>query len=179
MYNQSPYNNDKYIGDNKQYTRNVPPIYNTSLITAVNHVEQGLSMANVIMGGKGGYNADEYGLFKKSDSYSFNMWISKRYTIGEPFNFLSAEIPLTNDLVTDMIIIPVLNFDDGERLVAGTEIELRNYPDAPSHIDLTPYTFKSDVHGDRNFALEFHFRGIGLIGISIPIVINIETEELG
>jgi len=179
MFNQFPFNHNVFQGDNKGYARNIPPVYNTSVITAINHIQQGLSEANVIMGGKGGSNGTEFGLFKKSNSYAFNMFTTGMFNIGEPFNILSIKLPLNNDLITDMIIIPVLNFDDGERKIAGTEIELMNYTDAPSHIDLTPYTFDSNVHGERNFVLELHFRGVGLIGISLPIEINIETEELG
>lgn len=179
MFNQYQYNQTILLGDNKGYDRTIPPVYNKSIITAVARVEQGLSVPKVVMGGRGGDNASEFGLFKKSDTYSFNMWRSKRYQIGEPFNVLSIKLPLTNDLVTDMIIIPVLNFDDGEKLIAGNSIELMNYPDAPSHIELTPYTFDSNVHGDRNFALELHFRGVGLIGVTFPIDIKIETETLG
>lgn len=176
MFNQYPYNHAVFQGANKNYDAATPPSYNPSLITAVAHIEQGLSVPKVIMGGIGN---KQRGLYKKSNSYSFNMWRSKRYVIGKPFNILSIKLPLTDNLVTDMIIVPVLNFDDGDKVVAGKSIELMNYTDAPAYIELSAFNFDANVHGNRNFALELHFRGTSLIGVSLPIKIELETETYG
>mgnify|MGYP001611237249 CR=1 FL=1 len=86
---------------------------------------------------------------------------------------------LSNELVTDSLIVPVLNFDDGDRIVEGHEIDLASYTEAPFHITLTPYTFNADVHGNKNFCFELHFRGSALVGVSMPIIIELETESQG
>jgi hypothetical protein len=179
MFNQHPYNQRWYEGTNEGRDLSTPPTYSTSLITALAHIESGLSIPKVVMGGKGGTNANEYGLFKKSNNYSYNLWRSKRYNVGRPFNFVGARIPLTDNLTTDTRIVPVLNFDDGDQLVRGNVIDLYHYPDGPAYIELSAFNFGSNSHGEKNLALEFHFIGYDLIGVSLPIEIDIEIESQG
>lgn len=179
MYNHHPYNQREYFGGNRAFVTSTPPVYSPSLVTAVARVEQGFSIPKFVFGGVGGANQSTYGLFKKATTYGFSMWQSKRYVVGMPFNINDISIPLKQTPTTDTLIIPVLNFDDGENVVAGHAIDLASYQDGEKVITLSPYTFEGNVHGDRNFCLELHFRGTALATVTLPISIEIETEEQG
>lgn len=179
MFNQHLYNSSIYQGNNLGYDRRIPPVYSESIITAVSHVQQGLSIAQFLMGGKGGVNSQTYSLFSKGNDYAFSMWQSKRFVVGDPFNILSIGFSLTEALSDDMLIIPVLSFDDDERRIAGNIMSVDTYPGWGRSFTLTPYSFGSDVHGESNFCLEIHFRGTDLVSVALPILIDIETESQG
>lgn len=178
MYNHHQYNNRWYEGNNFGFNVSIPPTYSPSVITAIANVEQGMAVPKFIIGGAGGADQNTRALMKKATTYVFSMWQSKRYSIGTPFNIVEINLPLSQEPLTDTLIFPVLNFDDGERIVAGNPIRLFNYPDGGSHITLGPGNFDGNVHGERNFVLELHFRG-SLTDVLLPIKIQIETEEQG
>lgn len=178
MYNQYPYNGRWYEGNNFGVSLSTPPVYSPSVITAVANVQQGMAVPKFVMGGMTSAVGEAFALMKKSTSYVFSMWQSKRYSIGSPFNVVEINLPLSHAPETDTLIIPILNFDDGETVVAGTPIRLLDYPEGGSHITLGAANFDYDVHGERNFMLEFHFRGT-LTDVMLPINIQIETEEQG
>lgn len=178
MYNQHPYNNTVYAGNNFGVSLSTPPVYSPSVITAVVNVEQGLAVPKFVVGGVGG-SAVTAALFKKGTSYSFNLWRSKRYSIGTPFTIRSINLTFTQEIASDMLIVPVLSIDNGSRLVPGTPIDYAHYLDSPHSVTLTPYNFDSNVYGEKDFCLELHFRGATLVGVVLPITIDIETEDHG
>lgn len=178
MYNHRQYNNRQYEGSNFGFDFDTPPVYSPSVITAVANVEQGVAVPKFIIGGAGGADQNTRALMKKSTSYVFSMWQSKAYLIGVPFNIVSIELPLHHEVETDDLLIPVLNFDDGDTVVAGNAIRLFEYQDAPQHIILGAGNFNYNVHGNRSFHLELHFRGT-LNAVMLPIKIEVETEEQG
>lgn len=153
----------------------VLPTYNPSVITNVNRIQQNLASPQFIMAGVGGAGEDEYKLFKKSNSYGFNIWRSKVYQIGETFDIQSIILNLNTDLTANTEITPIVYFDDEDSVVAGTTINNTNFTD--KHIVLTSKNFNNGLHGDSNFFLEFQFTGSDLSSISLPITINIETSE--
>lgn len=177
MFNHYPFNGGLFSGNTFGFRLTDPPTQDTSLITTVARVEQGLSIPKVIMGGLGGNNGSEFALFKKSTSYDFQMWKSKPFLINAPFNIQTIQLTLSEDLSTDMVIVPVLSFDNDTTRVAGTVISEINYDLGTDRITLTPYNFANRVHGENNFILELHFRGTVLLGVIPPITIQLETEE--
>jgi hypothetical protein len=179
MFNHFPYNHTPFVGNNVGEALGTPPVFPTSLITAVAQIESGMAQPKFVIGGTGGTYGDTAKLFKIGTTHSYSMWRSKRYTIGAPFNVASIAFSLTGAIAADMLIIPVLNFDDGATLAEGLPIDLAHYPDGDSAVTLTPATFNYVTHGEKNVALELHFRGEALIGVQLPIVIDIETESQG
>lgn len=153
------------------------PVYKPSLISAVTRVQQGISAPSFIIGGQQHGDSETYALFKKSNSYNFNMWRSWLFEVSKPFNITSIEIPLTGPIASGFSIIPVLGFDDGQRRVIGTTISSGNYDAGERYIKLQPDDFDFDVHGENNFYVELCFFGNGLMGIALPINIELETES--
>lgn len=154
------------------------PTYNTSLITAINHAQQGLPFAKWIIGGKGGSGGTTFNLQKKSTTYAFSLWRSRPFLIGQPFKFCRARIRTTADITTNHTITPVLGIDDGSTITEGTAINSTNYTNSERYITLNEDTFAGAVHGNKNFWLEFRFSGSVLVGIDFPIDIEIETETV-
>ena len=154
------------------------PTYSPSLISAVHHVQQGLAAPKFIMGGRGGASGTTYTLFKQSTTYGFTVWRSQLFTVAAPFNIVAINFQLMTPMAANMTITPVLGFDDGTTIVAGTILNSTNYPNNESAISLSPDHFGFSVHGLNNFYLEFQFSGTALTGIFLPIEIKIETETI-
>lgn len=155
------------------------PSYNQSIVTAVSHLEQGLSVPKFVIGGRGGGARNYHALFKKSTTHQFNLFRSQRFVVGKAFNLIQIELSLTSPISSGMSIVPVLHFDNDERKVVGTTINSTNYPNSENSLTLTAYSFNSNVHGNKDFYLELQFWGTALIGISLPVRMIIETEDVG
>jgi hypothetical protein len=153
------------------------PVYNTSIITAVGKVQQGVAMPKFVMGGKGGAGATSYKLFKKDTSYVFSLWRSQKYKIGKAFKINEIRIPLSASLGANMTIIPVVYFDDEASNSIGTTINSTNYPNSDKMIFLTPDNFAMGLSGKKNFYLELQFTGSALIGVVFPITIEAELAD--
>lgn len=153
------------------------PVYNTSVITAVAKAQQGLAFPAFIMGGQGGAGGTTYGLYKKSTAYTFALWRSQLFKIGQPFKLVEMRIPLSAPVAANMTIIPVLYFDDGNSSSIGATINSTNYPDSERSIVLTPDNFAHATSGKKNFFLELQFTGSALIGAIFPISIELETLD--
>lgn len=151
------------------------PVYNPSLIIAVTRVQQNLAFPQFVIGGKGGANQDEYKLFKKSTSYDFYLWRTPVKLVGTDFDVKSISFYLLADIAAGMSIIPKLYFDDESVTSVGTTINLNNYSDRL--IKLSSHSFNNKVHGRSNFFLELQIRSTILTPISLPIFIEIETDE--
>ncbi len=151
------------------------PTYNPSILTASSHHRSGLNAHNLIFGGKIGEHS-EYALFKKSTEYTFAMWRSQLFTIGKGFNITAIKLQLTHSVTTGNEIVPVLVFDNGSRSKNGIKINPTNYPNGERLIIQSPDVYDYQVHGTKNFYLELRFTGSALIGVKLPIVIELETE---
>jgi len=153
------------------------PSYNTSIITAVGKVQQGIALPQFVIGGKGGSGGTSFKLFKKDTAYTFSLWRSQKYKIGRPFKINEIRIPLSAALATNMTIIPVVYFDDEATNSIGTTINSTNYPDSDKMIFLTPDNFAQALSGKKNFYLELQFTGSALIGVVMPITIDAELTD--
>lgn len=157
----------------------VLPNYSPSVITAVSHIQQGLSVPQFVIGGRGGSGQNTHWLLKKSTIYGFNLWQSEKFLIGMPFSIKRIDLQLTSPIASGITLIPVLRFDDGSTATVGTSITSTNYSNSENKIVLRPDNFNFAVRGNRNFFLELQFWGSGLIGVAMPIDIIIETENVG
>lgn len=153
------------------------PIYNSSVVTAVAKVAQNLPFPEFVMGGQGGSGGTTYGLFKKSSTYSFSLWRSESFVIGQDFDVLEIRFVVKPALTTNMTIIPVLYFDNASASATGTTINSTNYPNSDKLINLTSQNFSNATHGTNNFFLELQFTGSALAVVKLPIEIDIEVEE--
>lgn len=168
-------NNSVDLGNNRGWDFIGYPIYPSSVLTTLGHIQQGLSFPIFVIGGQ-----DEngtYNLQKKGTSYSFALWRSKVFNVGQPFNVRSIKIPMTNAIASNMVIRPKLYFDNESSEVAGVTIDSNNYSNSDDLVELGADSFRFNVHGSFNFSLELQFTGSALIGVSLPIEIEIETEE--
>lgn len=153
------------------------PTYNPSVITSVLGIEQNLAFPRFVMGGVGGGAEDTYSLFKKSTTYSFNVWRSPVYNIGEEFDVLKIQFAVIPEMTTNMSIIPVLYFDNEDSNSVGTTINSTNYAGSEKLIKLTAKNFGNAVHGSNNFFLELQFTGSALAVVELPILIEVEVED--
>jgi hypothetical protein len=172
QFNQYQYNQDTYEGVNS-------PATSTSVITAVCKTQEGLPFPKFLAGGVGGQGGNNYKLFSKATTYSLNVWRSQLFTIDSPFSLSKIELSLSTNLNQNHIITPILYFDNGGTMVTGTEINATNYPNGETGIVLTPGNFAYNVHGQNNFILELRFTGTALIAVTLPISIELETEDVG
>jgi len=153
------------------------PSYNTSVITAVGKVQQGIPFPKFVMGGKGGSGGTQFKLFKQGTPYTFANLRSQLYKIGKQFKITSIRIPLSTAIAANMTIIPVVYFDDSASSSTGTTINSTNYPNSEKAIYLTPDNFAFALTGKKNFFLELQITGSALVGVIFPIIIEIETED--
>lgn len=151
------------------------PTYNESIITAIAKVQQNLPFPRFIMGGRG--NGPSYKLFKKSSSYVFNLWRSPVYQIGTSFDIKSIKLPINPDMAANMIITPVLYFDNEDSVSEGTIINSTHYSKSERLIILSPKDFGNSVYGRNNFFLELRFSGPALAVVGLPITIDLDVEE--
>lgn len=170
MFNLYTYNQNVYQGVNNPTTA-------PAVITAVARVQGGLPFPQFIIGGKGGGGGATTCVMKKASTYSLNIWKSPRIVINGPFNVIEIVLPLTIDLNVNHIIQPILDFDNGARVVYGTEINNSNFESGSNSITLTPECFDYDTHGENNVCLQLNFTGSSLIGVTLPITITVDTES--
>lgn len=180
MFNQYPFNHYPWQGLAEPATDyTVLPTYSPSVITAVAHVEQGLSVPKFVVGGKGGAAQNYFALFKKSGTYGFNMFRTQRVVIGREFNVVEIILNLTEPIGANMKIVPVLRFDNETHSVQGNVIDSTNYDESQDSITLNPANFNYNVHGTKDFFLELQFWGTDLLGVQLPINMIVETEDVG
>jgi hypothetical protein len=172
MFNQNLYNQTTFKGINS-------PTLSTGIITAIAKVQEGLPFPKFLAGGVGGQGGNNYKLFSKASTYSNNYWRSQLFSIQGPFSVRSIVLSFSINLNQNHIITPVLYMDNGGTMVTGNAIDLSHYLDSPKSVTLTPANFSYNVHGDNNFYLQLNFTGTALIAITLPIVIEVETEEVG
>ncbi len=151
------------------------PTYNTSLISAVARVKQGLNAPEFIMGGR---ESGSYKLFKKSNSYAFNVFRSRVCKPSSPFVVKEILIPLTGAVDTNQQIVPVLYFDSGSATSVGTPINPTNYANGETFIKLTADSFPDGCMGQEDVFLELQFTGSALAPVSLPITIFVDTLAL-
>lgn len=172
MFNQYTYNQSIYRGITN-------PRSATGIITAVTRVESGLPFPKFVIGGRGGVGGATYSIFKKADTYTLNIFKSKRYVINKPFMVNKIELSFSVGLSTNMQITPILDFDNGAAIINGTTINNTNYDTGINGVTLSPANFNYNVHGANNFCLQLNFVGSALLAVTLPITIEIETEEVG
>lgn len=172
MFNVYQYNQNVYQGVTN-------PRAATGIITAMHRVQSGLPFPRMVVGGKGGTGGVTYSVFKQASSYTLNLWRSQRFVINGPFAITAITIPLTIDLNQNHVIQPYLDFDNGARQVYSTEINNSNFESGSNSITLTAADFDYDTFGENNFCLQLNFTGSALIGVMLPIIIELETQELG
>lgn len=170
MFNQYAYNQGIYQGVNS-------PVNSTSVITAICKAQEGLAFPKFLAGGKGGSAGSSYKLFSKAITYTQNLWRSKLYSFDTPFNVTAITLSFSTTLNQNHIITPTLYLDNGGTTVVGTQIDTINYPEGPKEITLYPANFSYNTHGDNNFLLELEFTGTDLIAVTLPITVEIETQE--
>lgn len=151
------------------------PEYNPSLISAVKRVYQNMPFPEYVIGGKGGLEGNDYGLFKRSTSQALTVWRSKVYNIGKDFKVMKITFNLGRDLEEATSIVPKLYFDNQRSSSVGKTINAVNYSER--FIILTAEDFDNKVHGRHNFFLEFQFRGATLSPIALPINIELDAYE--
>lgn len=154
------------------------PTYAPSLASVVARVQQGIAFPKFIVGG---LNEDgNYALFKKSNTYGFNVFRGPVWHIGFDFRVLEVDFALHKPVVADASITPVLRFDAEELSSAGTEINDTNYPDPDTqHITLNGASFPNGVKGKSHFYLEFQFNGPALMAVSLPVTVKVQNEKTG
>jgi len=172
MFNRYTFNQTVFQGVNN-------PVTSTSVITAIGKVQEGLPFPKFVAGGKGGSGGANYKLFSKASTYSLNVWRSQLYTIENPFSISSINLNFSTNLNQNHIITPILYLDNGGTMVTGTQIDATNYPNGENGITLTAASFGYNVHGNSNFILELKFTGTALIAVTLPITIELETEDIG
>lgn len=153
------------------------PNYNSSLITAVTHVQQGLSAPKFIIAGQGGAASNSYKLFKKDTAHTFTLWRSPVYNIGKDFDVMSIKFNIIGGVGSNKTIIPVLYFDSERTTSVGNTIDTTNYPNSEKLIELTSKNFGNTTHGKHSFFLELQFTGTALAVVSTPINIEVEVNE--
>lgn len=153
------------------------PSYNVSVITAVGKAQQGFAAPKFIMGGKGGSGGTTYTVDKKGTSYTYALWRSEKYKIGENFKITRIKVPLGIAIAANMTIIPVVYFDDEASNAVGTTINSTNYSDSEKMIYLSSDNFSQGLVGQKNFYIEFQVSGSALCPISFPIKIEVEILE--
>lgn len=153
------------------------PVYNTSIITAVGKAQQGFAFPKFIMGGKGGSGGTTYQLFKQGTSYNFGIWRSEKFKIGQPFKINKIIIPLSAAVAANKTIIPVIQFDDELTSSVANTVNNTTYPNSDKVIYLTSDNFAQALSGDKNFYLELQFTGSALIGVTFPILFEVELIE--
>lgn len=159
-------------------TPGVLPVYSPSIVSAVVRVQQNIPFPQFVIGGQGGADEDEYGLFKKSTaSYGFHIWRTPVYNIGRNFSIEHVSFYMPVDIDTDTTITPVLYFDNERDSAVGTSINDTNYSTGDRFIKLGPKNFSGDVSGKVNFFLEFQFSGTDFTAISPPIFIDVEIHD--
>jgi hypothetical protein len=172
MFNQYLYNQTVYQGITN-------PRATQGLITAVARIERGLSFPKFVCGGKGGTGGATYSIFKKANTYTLNIWKSQRFLVNQPFNITKIELSFSISLNVNMEITPILDIDNGASVITGTTINNTNYNSGILGVTLRPANFNYNVHGTNNFCLQLNFTGTELIAVTLPINIEIETEEQG
>lgn len=144
------------------------------LITAVSQALQGAAAPSFVMGG---YDGTNYNLDKKSTSYGTHVFRSGLFRIGRKFSIVALRLPLTAAIAANMTITPKFYFDHGATSKTGTVINSTNYPNS----DKVIYQGESDyenVGGHHNLELELTFSGTALVGVSLPIEIEIDDDEI-
>lgn len=155
------------------------PILSTSLITAICKAQEGLPFPKFLAGGKGGATGTSYKLFSKASTYTYNLWRSQVFTIDAPFSISLINLNFATSINVNHVITPILYFDNGASSVTGTEINSVNYPNGETSVSLTAASFNYNVHGNSNFVLELVFEGSALNAVTLPITIELETEDVG
>lgn len=153
------------------------PDYNTSLISAVARIQQGLAFPSFIIGGAGGITGTDYALFKRTDEYTFSLFRSEVFHVGKHFSVTSITIPLARPMDNGMALVPVLRFDHEQKVSVGTVINATSYPNGEQLITLTPEQFPDGVQGDSHFFLELQHVGSTLCAVSLPILINAHVDD--
>ena len=172
MFNQYLFNQATFKGINN-------PVTSISVITAIVKAQEGLPFPKFLAGGVGGQGGNNYKLFSKATTYSLNVWRSQLFTIEDPFAISKIVLSFATNINQNHIITPILYFDNGGTTVTGTEINATNYPNGETGVTLTAGSFNYNVHGNNNFLLELRFTGTALNAVTLPITIELETEDVG
>lgn len=149
------------------------PSASNGLITAVRQVEQGGALPRFVIGGTDGSNTN---LDKKSTTYGTHVWRSRVFNIGRNFSVTRIFLPLTAAVAANMTIVPKLIFDYETASATGTTINSTNYPNSEKRIKMSSDNFANGTSGKNNFCLELTFSGTALIGVGLPILIELEVE---
>ena len=149
------------------------PNYLPSILTAVSRVSQNLPFPQFVCGGVESQTGPA--LFKKSDTYTFSLWRSRVFQVGQYFKINAIRFSIVPELDNGMEILPVLRIDNESVASIGTLINSDNFSE--NSIILTPDNFDNGTKGTSNFYLEFQFTGTALASILLPISIEIETED--
>lgn len=120
-----------------------------------------------------------YALFKKSDSYTFNLFRGPVWHVGTPFKVIEVNIPLGQPVTGDIELVPVLRFDHDQDSAVGTAINTANYTEEKQYIHMRADNFNDHTQGDNNFYLELQFTGGDLCTVSLPITVRVELDETG
>ncbi len=153
------------------------PLYHESIITSVLGIQQDAAFPRFVIGGAGGDNGGSFALFKKGNSYSFNVWRSPVYNIGKDFDVLGIKFAVMPEITTNMSIVPVLYFDNEDSSSTGATINSTNYSNSEKLIKLSSKNFSNTTHGRNNFFLELQFTGSALAAVELPIIMELEVEE--
>jgi hypothetical protein len=153
------------------------PAFSPSIVSAIGRVQQGMAFPQFIFGGLGGLLTNEYKLFKKGTTYTFALWRSEVYKIGEPFKVNKIRLLLAVPMTSGQVILPTLRFDNDTIQSIGNTINVTNYPNSDQVITLTEDNFSQRVIGANSFFLELQCTGNSLAAITFPITIEIEKIE--
>jgi len=165
-----------FVGDTSTNNGTLP-VYDTSSLSSIARIEQGLSAPRFVVGGRGGSGGTSYALYKKGSTYTFNLFRSQVFHVGTFFRVTEISIPLSGSIDTDMEITPVVYFDNGLVSSTGTVINSTNYPDGDMLIVMNGDNFNNGLRGTNNFYIEFQFTGGTLISVAMPVTITVETDS--
>lgn len=118
----------------------------------------------------------DYGIDKRTTTHGTNIFRTKNYNVGQPFDISEIIIPLGKALAANQTLTVTAYLDDMTTSQAFTTINNTNFPDSNKHIRLTG-NLGGGISGDHNFFLEFRFSGTSFLPVCLPIRIIIDKKN--
>lgn len=138
------------------------------MVTCVKYVEQ---RSNALPAPVIGWNdATVQGIDSLSTTYQSSFWRSQRYSLGKRGIVKKIIYQLGAALAANMTIVPTIFIDDANTSTALTTINSTNYSGRR-------VIQQANVPFNDNFLLQLNWTGTALCPITLPIVIEVETQE--
>lgn len=113
------------------------------------------------------------GIDKLSTTYGTSVWQSEVVPVGRPFRVMKLQLPLAQAMAANMTLTAKIVVDNGTTTHTLRTINNTNFPNSEKNILL----YDDGIRGKHDFYLELTWSGSALCTVSLPISIELETEE--